>query len=80
MGTAGGNEAGNQDATQVWGQYNGTNLPADKVQTAKITTDREVGDAGQYDQTVNDYINDESNTNIDFSQLAQMGNSNFGST
>ena len=80
LGTAGGNEAGNQDATQVWGQYNGTNLPADKVQTAKITTDREVGDAGQYDQTVNDYINDESNTNIDFSQLAQMGNSNFGST
>ena len=80
LGSAGGNEAGNQDATQVWGQYNGTNLPADTIQTAKITEDRNVGDAGQYDAAVNEYINDEANTNIDFSQLAAMGNSNFGAS
>lgn len=78
LGSAGGNEAGNQDATQVWGQYNGTNLPADTVQTAKITTDRVIGDAGQYDKDVNDYINDEANTDIDFSKLAAMGGNNFG--
>ena len=27
MGTTGGNQATNQDAIQIWGQYNGTNLP-----------------------------------------------------
>ena len=43
MGTTGGNQADKQDAIQVYGQYNGTNLP--EVMTATGKGDQNVGNA-----------------------------------
>ena len=48
MGTTGGNQATNQDAIQVWGQYNGTNLsevaaPVSGGQQGVVNPDESVG-------------------------------------
>ena len=44
MGTTGGNQADKQDAIQVYGQYNGTNLP--EVMTATGSASQDKGNAG----------------------------------
>ena len=44
MGTTGGNQADKQDAIQVYGQYNGTNLPEVLTATGSATQDK--GNAG----------------------------------
>lgn len=44
MGTTGGNQADKQDAIQVYGQYNGTNLPEVMTATGSATQDK--GNAG----------------------------------
>ena len=47
MGTTGGNQADKQDAIQVYGQYNGTNLP--EVMTATGSASQDKGNAGSSD-------------------------------
>ena len=44
MGTIGGNDESAQDATKLYGQWSGTNLPA--VVSYQLVTDRVVGDTG----------------------------------
>lgn len=58
VGSTGGNQAEQQDAIQVWGQYSGTNLDAGD-NSFKMTSNRDVGEAGQNDKVFND------NNNVD---------------
>ena len=65
VGSTGGAEAVQQDAIQVWGQFNGTNL-AEKDHKFELSSGRVVGLAGANDETRNE-INNE-NPEMDFSQ------------
>lgn len=65
VGSTGGAEAVMQDAIQVWGQFNGTNL-AEKDHKFELSTGRVIGDAGANDATNNQTNNE--NGNIDFSE------------
>ena len=65
VGSTGGAEASQQDAIQVWGQFNGTNL-AEKDHKYELSTGRVVGDAGANDATNNQTNNE--NSNMDFSE------------
>ena len=65
VGTTGGTEAVMQDAIQVWGQFNGTNL-VEKDHKYELSSGRVVGTAGQNDAT-NNQTNNESG-NVDFSE------------
>lgn len=57
VGSTGGAEAAMQDAVQVWGQFNGTNL-AEKDHSYVLATGRVVGAAGANDATVNEQQQD----------------------
>ena len=65
VGSTGGGEAVMQDAIQVWGQFNGTNL-AEKDHKFELSSGRVVGAAGA-DDTTNNQTNNESG-NVDFSE------------
>ena len=65
VGSTGGSEAVMQDAIQVWGQFNGTNL-SEKDHKFELSSGRVVGTAGQNDATNNQTNNE--NSNIDFSE------------
>ena len=73
MGTTGGNEAANQDAVVVYGQFNGTNLPNDTSYIHKLTSDRIVGDSGSKDLAVNIRNNDVEYGTLDFGENSLMG-------
>ena len=64
VGSTGGGEAVMQDAIQVWGQFNGTNL-AEKDHKYELSSGRVVGSAGANDAT-NNQTNNENGT--DFSE------------
>ena len=70
VGSTGGSEAVMQDAIQVWGQFNGTNL-AEKDHKYELSSGRVVGSAG-----ANDVTNNETNNNgsmpPDFSENAPV--------
>ena len=65
VGSTGGSEAVMQDAIQVWGQFNGTNL-AEKDHKYELSSGRVVGSAGANDATNNQTNNE--NGNVDFSE------------
>lgn len=73
MGTTGGNEASQQDAIKVYGQFNGTNLPYDDTELCKITSNRVVGDAGINDSHVNEMISSTNASKLNFSETSLMG-------
>lgn len=73
MGTTGANDAANQDAVVVYGQFNGTNLPNDKSYIHKLTSDRIVGDNGSKDLAVNTRNNDVEYGTLDFGENSLMG-------
>ncbi len=56
VGSTGGAEAVMQDAIQVWGQFNGTNL-AEKDHKFELSSGRVVGDAGAFDEYDNNQKN-----------------------
>ena len=57
VGSTGGSEAAMQDAIQVWGQFNGTNL-AERDHRYEISAGRVVGEDGRDDALKNKYKND----------------------
>ncbi len=57
VGSTGGSEAVQQDAIQVWGQFNGTNL-AERDHRYEISAGRVVGEDGRDDALKNKYKND----------------------
>jgi hypothetical protein len=57
VGSTGGSEAVMQDAIQVWGQFNGTNL-AEKDHKFELSSGRVVGAAGANDATTNEQQQD----------------------
>lgn len=65
VGSTGGAEAVMQDAVQVWGQFNGTNL-AEKDHKYELSSGRVVGTAGANDAANNQ--NNNENGNMDFSE------------
>ena len=65
VGSTGGSEAVMQDAIQVWGQFNGTNL-VEKDHKYELSSGRVVGSAGAND-AANNQTNNE-NSNMDFSE------------
>ena len=65
VGSTGGNEAIMQDAIQVWGQFNGTNL-AEKDHKFELSSGRVVGSAGE-DDIANNTTNNE-NEDVNFSE------------
>ena len=69
VGSTGGSEAVMQDAIQVWGQFNGTNL-AEKDHKYELSTGRIVGTAGANDATNNQTNNE--NVNVNFSEIKTM--------
>ena len=71
VGSTGGSEAVMQDAIQVWGQFNGTNL-AEKDHKFELSSGRVVGLAGQDDTNRNNINNGENSNEIDFSEKAPL--------
>ena len=72
MGTTGGNDAENQDAVKVYGQFNGTNLTSNDTNLYKLTADRQTGADGLVDFALNEK-NNASKGQPDFSESAFMG-------
>ena len=68
VGSTGGAEAVQQDAIQVWGQFNGTNL-SEKDHKYELSSGREVGLAGAGD-SISNTTNNNSGTTPDFSENA----------
>ena len=66
VGSTGGAEAVMQDAIQVWGQFNGTNLD-EKDHKFELSSGRVVGAAGENDAS-NNQVNNENNQNEIFSE------------
>ena len=71
VGSTGGSEAVMQDAIQVWGQFNGTNL-AEKDHKFELSSGRVVGSAGANDATNNQTNNENGNTNFTESYANQL--------
>ena len=74
VGSTGGSEAVMQDAIQVWGQFNGTNL-AEKDHKFELSSGRVVGTAGANDATNNQKQNETNNDEV-FSEsyISQLTN------
>ena len=72
VGSTGGSEAVMQDAIQVWGQFNGTNL-AEKDHKFELSSGRVVGAAGAQDESRNQ-SNNSNETIPDFSESSAANN------
>ena len=71
VGSTGGSEAVMQDAIQVWGQFNGTNL-TEKDHKYELSSGRVVGSAGANDAANNQTNNENDNMNFTESYSSQL--------
>ena len=67
VGSTGGDEAVMQDAIQVWGQFNGTNL-VEKDHKFELSGGRVVGSSGENDVNKNNNLNNEDDRHLNFSE------------